>query len=137
MFYLPFLNLNPNFFLQLYFFFAPFPIFFPPNFYFLLELYFLSAFHLVFFCHFKNFLHPPTYYPPLSPTDLLTYILKLEVNSSPSTYSLLNLKCVIFIPTHLATLPPCYLPNPTYMATPTYMVTITIDSQWLITMKKE
>ncbi len=36
---------------------------------------------------FLNFSRPPTYYPPLSATNLLTYIFKLKVDSSPSTYS--------------------------------------------------
>jgi len=57
---------------------------------------------------------------PLSPFNLLTYIFKLKVNSSPFTYSPINLKCVTFISTHLPTphlfiylhaLPPSYLPT--------------------------
>jgi hypothetical protein len=53
----------------------------------------------------------PTHYPALSPTDLLTYIFKLKVDSSPSTYSPVNLRCATLIPTHLAALPPTYLPT--------------------------
>jgi hypothetical protein len=48
-------------------------------------------------------LFSPTYYPQLSPIDLLTYIFKLKEDSSPSTYSPINFKCVTFIPTHLLT----------------------------------
>jgi hypothetical protein len=59
---------------------------------------------------FWNFSHPPTYYTPLSPTDLLTYIFRLKVGSSPSTYSPMNLKCATLIPTHLLALPLTYLP---------------------------
>jgi len=75
-----------------------------------------------FFC-FWNFSYPPTYYPPLSPINVLTYIFKLKINSSPSTYSPINLKCATLIPTHLPT-PHLFfnLPNPTYMVTPTYLV---------------
>jgi hypothetical protein len=92
--------------------------------------------------------------PPLSPTDLLTYISKLKVHSSPSTYSPINLKCATLILTHLPTPPSIYLPtrfstflptntlhrylpNPTYMVTPTYPVAIPINPQWWTTMKKE
>jgi hypothetical protein len=76
------------------------------------ELYFLLTPHPVsfFFC-FWNFFHQPTYYPALSPTDLFTYIFKLKVDSSPSTYSPINLKCATLIATHLPTLPPSYLPT--------------------------
>jgi len=89
---------------------------FCPDLSFFLQLYFLITSHLFsfFFC-FWNFFHPLTHYPPLSPTDLLTYIFELIVNSSPSTYSPINLKCVTLIPT--------------YMVTPTYMVATTIDPQ--------
>ncbi len=110
--------------------------------FFLIELYFLPAphpvsFFLFLFC-FWNFSHPPTYYPPLFPTDLLTYIFKLKVYSSPSTYSPINFKCATLIPTHLPTphlffLPTNtigrYLPNPTYLTKPTYLVGTPIDSQ--------
>jgi len=41
---------------------------------------------LFFFC-FWNFSRPPTYFPPLCPSNLLAYIFKLKVDSSPSTYS--------------------------------------------------
>ncbi len=40
-----------------------------------------------FFWSFWNFSHPPTYYPSLPPINLFTYIFKLKVDSSPSTYS--------------------------------------------------
>jgi hypothetical protein len=67
-----------------------------------------------FFC-FWNFSRPLTYYPPPppSPTDLLTYIFKVKVDSCPSTYSPINLKCATLIPTHLPT-PHLffYLPTP-------------------------
>jgi hypothetical protein len=132
-FCLPFLSLDLSFFVQLYF---------------------LLASHSIFLKKIWNFSHPPTYYPPLSPFDLFTYIFKLKVNSSPSTYSPINLKCVTLISTHLPTppsmyLPTCpsnflptntlsrYLPNPTYMVTPTYMVATLMDPQWLTMMRKE
>jgi hypothetical protein len=83
---------------------------------------------------------PTTYYPSLSPTELFTYIFKSRVDSSPSTYSPINLKCTTLIPTHLFiylhAFPPSYLPtntlgrylsNLTYMATPTYLVASPID----------
>jgi hypothetical protein len=116
-----------------------------------------TEFFFFFFC-FWNFSRPPTYYPtPLSPSNLLAYVFKLKLDSSPSTYSPINLKCVTLISTHLCTPPPppqsiylptCpstflptntlrrYLPNPTYMATPTYMVATPINLEWLTTMKK-
>jgi len=56
-----------------------------------------------FFIFFLLKLFPPTYYPPLSPTNLFAYIFKLKVDSSPSTYSPINLKCVTLISTHLPT----------------------------------
>jgi hypothetical protein len=71
-----------------------------------------------FFLLLKFF--PPTYYPPLSPTNLLTYLFKFKIDSSPSTYSPINLKCATLIPTHLPTphlfiyllaLPLSYLPT--------------------------
>jgi hypothetical protein len=109
------------------------------------------------FFFFWNFIFsppPPTYYSPLSPFNLLIYIFKFKVDSSPFTYSPLNLKCATFISTHLSTPPSIYLstcpstflptnilstylPNPTYMATPTYMVVIPIDPQLSIMMRKE
>jgi hypothetical protein len=50
-----------------------------------------------------------------SPTHLPTYIFKLQVDSSPFTYSPINLKCVTLIPTHLfiylPTFPLSYLPT--------------------------
>jgi hypothetical protein len=62
-------------------------------------------------------LFPPTYYPALSPTDLLTYIFKLNVDSSPSTCSPVLLSSPptyptpsIFLPTNILGR---YLPNPT------------------------
>jgi hypothetical protein len=79
-----------------------------------LQLYFLLAPHPVFFFSLLLKLFPPTYplpCPPLSHTDLLTYIFKLEVDSSSSTYSPINLKCATLIPTHLPTLTPTYLPK--------------------------
>jgi hypothetical protein len=63
--------------------------FLSPDLSFLLQLYFLPAPHPVFF-FLWNFSRPPTYYPPLSPSNLLTYIFKLKVDSSPSTYSPIN-----------------------------------------------
>jgi hypothetical protein len=80
---------------------------------------------------FKTFFaHPPST-PPTPLFDLLVYIFKLKVDSSPSTYSPIHLKCVILISTHL---PPTntlskYLPNPIYMARPTYMVATPIKPQ--------
>jgi hypothetical protein len=55
-----------------------------------------------FFFAFETF---PTYPPttPIVPTDLLTYIFKLKVDSSPSTYSPINLQCASLIPAHLPT----------------------------------
>ncbi len=73
----------------------------------------------LFFCFWKNS-HPPTYYPPLFPTNLFTYIFKLKIDSSPSSYSTYKFKCVILILTHmfiphlfiyLLALPPSYLPT--------------------------
>ncbi len=67
----------------------------------------------LFFC-FWNFSRPLTYYPPLPPSDLLAYIFKLKVDSSPSTYSPINLECATLISTHLPTTPPplsIYLPT--------------------------
>jgi hypothetical protein len=64
-----------------------------------------------FFFFFWNFSHPLTYYPTFSPTNLLTYIFKLKIDSSPSTYSPINLKCATLIPTHLHALPLFYLPT--------------------------
>ncbi len=98
-FCLPFLSPDPSFF---FFFGTLFSARPPPGF---------------FFCSsFETF-------PTLPPTNLLTYIFKLTVDSSPSTYSSINLKCATLIPTHLPTNTLSrYLPNLTYMATPTYMV---------------
>jgi hypothetical protein len=62
----PFSALISDFFLELYF--VPHPV----SFYFLLKVF------------------PPTHYPPLSPTDLFTYIFKLQVDPFPSTYSPIN-----------------------------------------------
>ncbi len=79
---------------------------------------FLCFFLFFFFLLLKFF--PPTYYPPLSPTNLLTYLFKFKIDSSPSTYSPINLKCATLIPTHLPTphlfiyllaLPLSYLPT--------------------------
>ncbi len=108
-----------------------------PDLSFFLQLYFLPAPHPVsVFLFFLLKLFPPTYYPPLSPTDLLTYIYKLKVDSYPFTFSPIYLKCATIIPTHLPT--PIFLPtnalgrylsNPTYMVTPTYLVSIPIDPQ--------
>jgi hypothetical protein len=67
---------------------------------------------------------PPTYYPPLSLTYLLTYIFNLKIDSSPSTYSPINLKCATLIPIHLPTLPSSYLPTfeiGTYQTPPTWL----------------
>jgi len=94
----------------------------------------LFSHHLapIFFFFLLLKLFPPTHPLPLTvphrpthlyiwinsklfPIYLLTYIFELIVNSSPSTYSPINLKCVTLIPT--------------YMATPTYMVATTIDPQ--------
>ncbi len=84
-----------------------------------------------FFFAFETF---PTHYPPLSPIDLLTYIFKLKIDSSPSTYSPINLNCATSYPpttrptTNLPTnILSRYLPNSTYMATPTYVVATIID----------
>jgi hypothetical protein len=54
-------------------------VFFPPLIsVFFLELYFLPAPHPVSFSFcLWNFSQPPTYYPSLSPTDLLTYNFKM------------------------------------------------------------
>jgi hypothetical protein len=55
---------------------------------------------LLFFLFFSLLkLFRPTHLLP--PTDLLTYIFKIKVDSSSSTYSPINLKCATFIPTHL------------------------------------
>jgi hypothetical protein len=120
-----------------------------------LELDFLPTLHPVYFFLFfiyfwGNFSCPPTYCPPLSPSDLLTYIFKLKVNSFPSTFSLVNLKCAIFISTHtpiyLSTYPSIYLPicpstflptKPHLHAAPTYMVATPIDPQRSTMMMKE
>jgi len=81
-----------------------------------------------YFFFFETFrTHPLTPPPPLSPTDLFTYIFNFKVGFSPSTYSPINVKCATLTPTHLFALPPTYLPNPTYMATPTYLVGTPID----------
>ncbi len=91
--------------------------------FFFLQLYFLPAPHPVFF--FSRKLFPPTYSPPpMSPTDLLTYIFKLKLDSSPSTYSPINLKCATLIPTHPPTCPSTILPTNTlsrYLPNPTYL----------------
>jgi hypothetical protein len=56
-----------------------------------LQLYFLPAPHPVSFYLCFTFETFPTYLPPpLSPTDLVTYIFKLKVNSSPFTHSPIN-----------------------------------------------
>ncbi len=97
-------------------------------------------FLFLFFC-FWNFFHTSTFYPtpPLAPNcPLPTYssiYLKLKVDFSPFTYSPINLKCVIFISTHLPTYQ--QVPNPTYMATPTCMVATPINPQWSTTIRKE
>jgi len=82
----------------------------------------LAPVFFFFFC-FLDFSHPLTHYPPLSLTDLLTYIFDLKVDSSPFTYSPINLKCATLILT--------------YMATPTYMVVTKIDPHQATTMRKE
>jgi hypothetical protein len=100
----------------------------------------------LFFFGFWNFSCPPTHYPPLSPSNLLAYIFKLKVDSSPIFLLTCKLKMcyshphppthpTIDLPTN--TLSRYLLPNPTYMAAPTYMVAIAIDPQWLTTMRKE
>ncbi len=97
--------------------FSPCPL---PTFFFPLSLIFLGNFILspiptqFLFFFFWNFSHRPTYYPPLSPTDLFTYIFKLKVDSSPSTSSPINLKCVTFNPTQLPTHPTTNLPTNTF-----------------------
>jgi hypothetical protein len=127
----PFLSPNLNFFCN-FIFAAPHPV----SFFLLLKL-----------------PQPLTYYA-LSRFNLLAYIFKLKLNSSPSTYSPINLKCAALISTCTPTppsiyLPTCpstflptntlsrYLPNPTYMATPTYMVAIPIDPQQSTMIRKE
>ncbi len=67
----------------------------------------------LFLCFWK-FSRPPRYYLPLSPSNLIANIFKLKVDSYPSTCSPINLKCVIFISTHLPTYPP---PTPIYLST--------------------
>ncbi len=69
-----------------------------------------------FFLAFETF---PTHL--LFLTDLLTYIFRLKVYSSPSTYSPINLKCATLIPTHQPT-PSIFLPTNTldrYLPNPT------------------
>ncbi len=90
-FCLPFLNHDQpwsQFYLQLYFFLTPFLVFFP-----LISICFgffpCPPTQFLLFC-FWNCSHPPTYYSPLSRTNLFTYIFKLKVDSSPSTYSPIN-----------------------------------------------
>jgi hypothetical protein len=75
-------------------------------------------------------LFPPTdLLPPLSPTDLLTYQVKMcYSHPRPPTCP------SIVLPTNTLSR---YLPNPTYMATPTYMVAIPIDPQQSTMMRKE
>jgi hypothetical protein len=79
------------------------------------------------------------------PTHLPTYTFKLKVDSSPSTYSLINLNVLlsspptyplpsVYLPTNILGR---YLPNPTYMATHTYLVGTPIDLQWSKMMRKE
>ncbi len=78
---------------------------------FFFKLYFLPAPHPIFYFYFFSLLK---FFSPtdlLPPTDLLTYIFKLKGGSSPSTYSSINLKCVILISTHLRAPPPSYPPT--------------------------
>ncbi len=98
---------------------------------------------IFFFSLLKPF--PPTYYFPLSSTDLLTYMFELKVVSHPIYLPTYKFKMCYSHP-HPPTRPTTdlptntlrrYLPNPTYMATPTYMVAIAIDPQLSITMRKE
>ncbi len=65
---------------------------------------------------------PPPLPPPPSPTDLLTYMFKQKVNSSQSTYSPINKKCVTL--------------SPTYMTTPTYLVAIPVGPKQPKTRRK-
>ncbi len=89
---------------------------------------------------YRNFIFSPplSQYPPPPPQcPLLTYIFKLKVDSSPSTYSPINLKWLLSSsPIYLSTYLPFYflinslsryLPNPTYMATPTYLIVTPIN----------
>jgi hypothetical protein len=111
-FCLPFLSPDLSFFFATLFYPRPLPRFF----FLLLKLF--SSTHL---------LPPPP--PPLSATNLLTYIFELKVDSSPSTYSPINLKCATLIPTHLRT--PhlfVYLPTlciGTYQTPPTWLHLLT------------
>ncbi len=99
----------------------------------------------LFFFFFWNFSHPPTYYPPLAPTHLLTYIFELRVDSSPIYLVTYKFKMCYSHPhpsTHPTTNLPTntlsrYLPNPTYITTPIYMVATTIDPKQSTTMRKE
>jgi hypothetical protein len=83
---------------------------------------------LFFFLPLKLF--PPTdLLPPLSPTDLLTYTVKM-CYSHPHPPN----RPSIVLPTNTLSR---YLPKPAYMATPTYMVAIPIDLQQSTMMRKE
>jgi hypothetical protein len=81
------------------FFSLPFPS--PDLSFFCNFIFYPPATQFFFFLAFETF--PTHLLPPTVPTDLLTYIFKLKVDSSPHTYSPLNLKCATFIPTHLPT----------------------------------
>jgi len=107
---------------------------------FIFSSHFTQFFIFYFFAFEAFFTHPPSTLPrsrpPIVPPPTYSSIyLKLKVDSSPFTYSPINLKCVIFISTHLPTYQ--QLPNPTYMATPTCMVATPINPQWSTTMRKE
>ncbi len=77
-FFLPFLSLDLSFF---------FVTLFSP--YSLLNFFFFPLLLKLF---------PPTYYPQQSPNDLPSYIFKLKLEYSPSTYSPINLNVLFSSP---------------------------------------
>ncbi len=99
-FCLPFLSPDLNFSLQLYFLPTPFPVFFPWSLFFFFGTLFSPRPPPGFF--FKIFFETFPTHPPTAPPLTYSPIFKLKVDSSASTYSPINLKCVTFIPTHLS-----------------------------------
>ncbi len=81
-------------------------LFFNLDFKFCFGTFFLFVLPIHFFLHLETF--PPTTYShqpiPLTPTNLFTYTFKFKINFLPPTYSLIYLKCDIFIPTYLTSI---------------------------------